>query len=79
LLLAGALFLPIAIVIILTMGRLLLALEDAAGAAVLERIALAVGVVWVLVLVGLPIVLAVQTLTASDRSDGEEREGGVGD
>ena len=72
LLLAGALFLPVAIVIILTMGRLLLALEDAAGAAVLKRIALAVGVVWVLVLVCLPIVLAVRTLTADDRSDGEE-------
>lgn len=64
LLLAGALFLPIAIVLIVTVGRLLAALEDLAGGAFFDRLALGVGIAWVLDLVCLPIVLAIERLLA---------------
>jgi len=70
-LLASALFLPIAIVLIAALSRLLAALEDPAGAVAFDRIALGVGIVWVLVLVGLPIVLAIQSLTADRHRDDE--------
>ena len=45
-LLAGTLFLPIVILLILAVGRLLGALEDPAGETVFDRIALALGIVW---------------------------------
>jgi hypothetical protein len=64
LLLAGALFLPIAIVLIVTVGRLLAALGDPAGSTFFDRLALAVGIAWVLDLIGLPIVLAIERLLA---------------
>ena len=72
-LLAGALFLPIVILLILAVGRLLGALEDPAGAAVFDRIALAFGIVWALVIICLPLVLTVQSLGAEQPHD-EERE-----
>ena len=70
-LLAGALFLPIAILLILTVGRLLVALEDPAGAALLERLALLLGIAWALLVVCLPLVLAVQSLIAEHPRDDE--------
>jgi hypothetical protein len=69
-LLASALFLPIAILLILTVGRLLGALEDPVGAAVFDRVALGLGVVWLLAIIGMPLVLAVQAL--SDEPPAEE-------
>ena len=71
-LLSGALFLPIAIVLIAGLGRLLAALDDAGGARLLDRAALVAGVLWALTLVGLPIVLALQTLTVEQVRDRDE-------
>ena len=61
LLAAAALLLPILTVILVGFARLLAALQDAAGAAVVDRIALAVGVVWVTNLVTLVIVQAIHS------------------
>ncbi len=72
-LLAGALFLPIAIVLIAGLARLLAALDDADGARLLDRAALAAGVLWALTLIGLPIALAIQSLTL----EGPREEGDV--
>jgi len=72
-LLAGALFLPIAILLILTVGRLLVALEDPDGAALFGRLALGLGVIWALVVVCLPLVLAVQSLIGEGPKD-EDKE-----
>lgn len=73
LLLAGAVFLPIAILVVLAVGRILLALEDPAGAAVLDRVALALGIVWACAMLAIPLVLCVQSLVASGR-EGDESE-----
>jgi hypothetical protein len=72
-LLAGALFLPIAILLILSVGRLLLALEDPGGGALFGRLALVLGVTWALDVICLPIVLAVQALIDKQRTD-DDRE-----
>ncbi|HEX4147193.1 MAG TPA: hypothetical protein VHY91_27095 [Pirellulales bacterium] len=61
LLAAAALLLPILTVILVGTARLLAAMQDAAGAAVVDRIALGVGVVWVTDLVTLIIVQAVHS------------------
>ena len=50
-LLAGTLFLPIAIVLLVTVARLLAALEDPAGSAALERLGLVLGIVWTLAII----------------------------
>jgi len=71
-LLGGALFLPIAIVLIAGLARVLAALGDADGARLLDRAALVAGVLWALTLVGLPIVLALQSLTVEQASDEDE-------
>jgi hypothetical protein len=71
LLLAGALFLPIAILLILTAGRLLMALEDAQGAALLDRLALCLGIVWALSVIALAILLAIRALLDEPRADDE--------
>ena len=70
-LLAGSLFLPIAILLILTVGRLLVALEDPAGAALLERLALLLGIAWAFFVVCLPLVLAVRYLVDEPPGDDE--------
>ncbi|HTU26718.1 MAG TPA: hypothetical protein VMF30_15020 [Pirellulales bacterium] len=56
----AALLLPIVTVILVATARLLAAMQDAAGAAVVDRLALAVGVLWVTDLVALVIVQAIQ-------------------
>ncbi|MBI2823669.1 MAG: hypothetical protein HYX69_03135 [Planctomycetia bacterium] len=71
LLLAGALFLPIMVLVVLAVGRILLALEDPTGAAVLDRIALGLGIVWACAIVAIPLVLCVQSLVASGRREDE--------
>jgi hypothetical protein len=71
-LLSGALFLPIAIVLLAGLGRLLAALGDTDGARLLDRAALVAGILWALTLVGLPIVLALQSLTVEAPHDEDE-------
>jgi len=73
-LLAGTLFLPIAIVLIVATARLLAALGDATGAATFDRIALLAGIVWVLFFVGLAIVLALDALDGHPPREDEEAE-----
>ena len=61
LLVAGVL-LPIAISVVLGAARLLAAMDDAAGGAALDRIALALGIVWVVALVATVLVLGANSL-----------------
>jgi len=68
-LVAGALFIPVAIVLIAGVGRLLAAVGDADGARLLDRTALFAGLLWALSLIGLPIVLALQSLDANSPGD----------
>jgi uncharacterized membrane protein len=72
-LLVGTLFLPIAIVMILTVARLLAALEDAAGAVAFERLGLVLGIVWALAIVALTVVLALQSLARQERCEEDEK------
>ena len=54
--------LPIAISVVLGAGRLLWAMDDAAGAAALDRIALALGIAWAVALVATVLVLGAYSL-----------------
>ena len=67
-LVTAALVLPVALSIAVAAARLLGAMQDEAGAAVLDRIALALGIVWVLDLVCLVIALALALLTPSSHA-----------
>ena len=80
-LVTAALVLPIALSIAVAAARLLGAMQDQAGAAVLDRVALALGIVWIVDLVCLIIALALALLTASSHAQwddvarqGERRE-----
>jgi len=68
-LLVVGLVLPITICIVLALASLLAAMGDAVGGAVLRYVALAGGVAWIVALVGLIFVLAIQTLGRSDDAD----------
>ena len=68
-LIVAGLALPVTICIVLALASLLAAMNDAVGCAVLRYVALAGGVVWVVVLVGLIFVQAIHALGRSD--DGE--------
>jgi hypothetical protein len=60
--------LPMAIVVVVAVARLLAAMQDAAGAAVLDRVALALGILWAVNLISLLIALAlVQLMPPDDR------------
>lgn len=63
--------LPIALVIVLGVARLLSAMQDANGAAALDRIALGLGILWALDLVILLLALGIRALenTAGERED----------
>lgn len=61
LLAAAALLLPILTVVLIGTARLLAAMQDGPGSAVVDRIALGVGVVWVTDLVALVIVQAIHS------------------
>lgn len=63
---AGLLLLPIAIVLVLGTASLLGAMQDAAGAMVLQRIGLALGLLWLLGLIGLLLALGVNAIDARD-------------
>jgi hypothetical protein len=70
-LLAGAISLPAAITICCAFAWALLRMADAAGAMVLNRVALGLGVVWVLDLVALLLLVAWQQLIARDELDND--------
>jgi hypothetical protein len=61
-LLAAGCVLPVAIAIVVGVGRLLSAMGDAAGALALDRTALALGILWAIALVCLLLALAIQIL-----------------
>ena len=61
-LLSAALLLPIAELIMLSLARLLGVLGDATGAAVLDRVCLAGGILWGIDLVCLLVVVAAQSV-----------------
>jgi hypothetical protein len=61
-LVVSALTLPIVISVLAAVGRLLTAMGDAAGGAVLDRVTLAVGIVWVVLLVCLVLVQGINSL-----------------
>lgn len=58
----GVLALPIVLCVVLGAARLLAALADASGAAVLDRLALGLAVVWAVNLVGLIAALGIEAL-----------------
>ncbi|HYW80748.1 MAG TPA: hypothetical protein VE890_14300 [Thermoguttaceae bacterium] len=72
LLIAAALVLPIVICVILAAGAVLSAMGDTLGLAVLQRIALAVGILWAIDLVSLLVVLALNTLADDTPSNDHE-------
>jgi len=68
-LMVAGLALPITICVVLALASLLAAMNDAVGGAVLRYVALAGGVVWVVVLVSLIFVQAFHALSRSDDAD----------
>jgi len=61
-LVTSACILPVAIAILLGVGRLLGAMDDAAGAAVLDRLGLAVSILWAIDLVCLLMAQGINSL-----------------
>ena len=61
-LISVTIFLPIILCVVLGVAALLDAMGDTVGGGVLHRIALAGGVLWVVDLIGLVLVLAINTL-----------------
>jgi hypothetical protein len=68
----ASLGLPIVICVLVGMARLLAAMEDATGAAVVDRLALACGIAWVLTLVVLLIGAAIRSLEIPRRPHDDE-------
>jgi hypothetical protein len=68
-LVTAALVLPVALVVLLAAARLLGAMEDAAAARVLDRVALALGVLWAIGLVCLLLALAIGALGSGPGGD----------
>jgi len=67
-LLVGALGLPILLSVLFAVGRLLAKMQDAAGAEAVDRVSLALYILWAADLIGLVIVQAIQSLgPPSDR------------
>ncbi|MBN2579277.1 MAG: hypothetical protein JXB10_09825 [Pirellulales bacterium] len=67
LLIAVAVLLPIGIIIVLGVGHLLSAMGDQAGGRVLDRLGLALGILWGFDLIVLVVALAVQSLDDNSR------------
>ena len=61
-LLSSGCILPVAITLVWAVGRLLLAMQDVEAAAVLDRVALALGLFWALDLVCLVLAQAINAL-----------------
>jgi len=72
LLVAGALFVPMAIVLVLAVATLLGAMQDAAGQFALKRVALGLGMLWALDLIALVVVMAIGALADSRGDDNGE-------
>ena len=68
-LIVAGLVLPMTICVVLALASLLAAMGDAVGATVLRYVALAGGIVWIVVLVGLIFVQAIHALDRSDDAD----------
>jgi hypothetical protein len=66
-LVAGAVVLPIVAMVVIGAARLLAAMRDAGGAAVLDYVALAVGIFWTIDLVILVVLLAIDRLDPPNR------------
>ena len=66
LLIAAALFLPVATIVLWSLARALVTMGDAPGSSVLDRVALACAVLWVLDLVFLILVQAIDRLFPPD-------------
>jgi hypothetical protein len=62
--------LPLALVIVLGVSQLLLAMQDTAAAAVLDRIALATAIVWGIDLVTLILALGINAIGPPDHPEG---------
>lgn len=71
LLVAGALFVPMAIVLVLAVATLLGAMQDAAGQFALKRVALGLGMLWALDLIALVVIMAIGAL-ADSRDEGKD-------
>jgi hypothetical protein len=57
---------PVPLAVLVALGRLLAAVDDAAGARAVDAVALAVGVAWMVGLIGLVLGLAAYTLFPPD-------------
>jgi hypothetical protein len=68
-LIVAGLVLPMTICVLLALASLLAAMNDAIGGVVLRYVALAAGVIWIVVLVALVFVQAIHALGRSDDSD----------
>jgi hypothetical protein len=68
-LIVPGLALPVAICIVLALAELLAVMHDGLGATVLRYVALAGGIVWIVVLVGLVFVQAIHALGRSDDAE----------
>ncbi|NIP85662.1 MAG: hypothetical protein GTO03_08905 [Planctomycetales bacterium] len=64
-----AVLLPLVLSVSWGVSQLLAAMQDAAWAAILQRIGLLTGVAWGVVLIGLVLALAIRALTEDARSD----------
>lgn len=72
---AGLVLLPVAIVLVLATAQLLAAMQDEGGASVLQRIGLALGLIWLLGLIGLVMTLGINALdSAEDRASNHDEE-----
>jgi hypothetical protein len=71
-LVAAALLLPITICVIFGTAALLTAMGDITGGAVLYRIALGCGIIWVIDLIGLVLLVAIGTLRGPHEPEGPE-------
>ena len=65
-LVTAACVLPVAITVVVTVAWLLAQMHDAAAAAVLDRVALAIGILWVVDLIVLVVALAIHALGPPD-------------
>jgi len=65
-LVTAACVLPVAITVVVTVAWLLAQMHDAAAAAVLDRVALAIGILWVIDLIVLVVALAIHALGPPD-------------
>lgn len=71
-LLVAALLLPIVICVLVGVARLLAGMADTSGAAVLDYLALGVAIAWVVDLIALVILLALESVSRGDAPTEDE-------